>query len=125
MGKSFSDEGYLIIRNAISRKLLVHIQEEISNYLDDFNHNKNKDKKKAFKDNNFVILINDFFYEDSAINLRNELLKKTKLNNILIKKINDNKYRLLAGPFKNFNALKTTYISLNNSGFEDLNIYKD
>jgi len=97
--------------------------EEIK--MDVLTNNKNKDKKKAFKDNNFVILINDFFYEHSAINLRNELTKKTKLNNILIKKINDNKYRLLAGPFKNFNALKTTYISLNNSGFEDLNIYKD
>ena len=48
MGKSFSDEGYLIIKNAISGKLLVHIQEEISNYLDDFNHNKNKDKKAYY-----------------------------------------------------------------------------
>jgi len=41
----------------------------------------------------------------------------------LVKKIGDNKYRLLAGPFKNFNALKTSYISLNNLGFDDLNIY--
>ena len=32
---------------------------------------------------------------------------------------------LLVGPFKNFNALKTTYISLNNLGFENLNIYKE
>ena len=48
MGKSFSDEGYLIIKNAISRKLLVHIQEEISNYLDDFNYNKNKDRKAYY-----------------------------------------------------------------------------
>ena len=47
------------------------------------------------------------------------------MNNIFVKKINDNKDRLSAGPFKNFNALKTTYISLNNLGFDDLNIYKD
>ena len=93
--------------------------------MDDLTNDKDEDKKNAFKDNNFIILINDFYYEDSAINLKNELIKKTKLNNILIKKIGNNKYRLLAGPFKNFNALKTTYISLNNSGFEDLNIYKD
>ena len=93
--------------------------------MDDLTNDKDEDKKNAFNDNNFIILINDFYYEDSAINLKNELIKKTKLNNILIKKIGNNKYRLLAGPFKNFNALKTTYISLNNSGFEDLNIYKD
>ena len=47
------------------------------------------------------------------------------MNNILVKKINNKKYRLLAGPFKNFNALKTTYISLNNLGFEIPNIYRD
>ena len=39
--------------------------------------------------------------------------------------INDNKYRLAVGPFKNFNALKTIYISLNNLGFEELNIYRE
>ena len=47
------------------------------------------------------------------------------INNISVKKINNNKYRLLVGPFKNFNALKNTYISLNNLGFEELNIYKE
>ena len=41
------------------------------------------------------------------------------------KKINDKKYRLFVGPFKNFNALKTTYFSLNNLGFEIPNIYID
>ena len=86
---------------------------------------KIKLKKKIFKDNNFIIVINDFYYEDSAINLKNELFKKTGFSNILVRKISNNKYRLLAGPFKNFNALKTTYISLNNLGFEDLNIYKN
>ena len=58
-------------------------------------------------------------------NLKNELSRKINLTNIMVKKINDNKYRLLVGPFKNFNALKTTYISLNNLGFESLNIYNE
>ena len=57
-------------------------------------------------------------------NLKNDILKKTNIKNISVKKINDNKYRLLTGPFKNFNALKNTYISLNNLGFENLNVYK-
>ena len=82
-------------------------------------------KKKILKDNNFILVINEFYYEDSANNLKKELIKKTNMNNISIKKINNKKYRLLVGPFKNFNALKTAYISLNNLGFEDLNIYKD
>ena len=69
-----------------------------------------------------MIVINDFYYKDSATKLRDELIKKTKFNNIFVKKINNNKYRLLTGPFKNFNALKNSYISLNNLGFDDLNI---
>ena len=93
--------------------------------MDDLSKKEPKVEKKILKENNFLILINDFYYEDSANNLKKELVKKTKINNISVKKINDKKFRLFAGPFKNFNALKTTYISLNNLGFENLNIYKD
>ena len=81
---------------------------------------ENKPERKKF-----ILVISDFYYEDSALELKSDLIKKTKLNNISIKKINDNKYRLLVGPFENFNALKTTYISLNNLGFESLNVYNE
>ena len=74
---------------------------------------------------NFNILINDFYYFDSANSLKNSLIKKIKDKSIKLKKINNNKYRLYAGPFKNFNTLKKTYISLNNLGFNNLNIYKE
>ena len=84
-----------------------------------------KTKKKSDKKSNFILVISDFYYEDSANNLKKDLVKKTKMNNISVKKINNKKYRLLVGPFKNFNALKTTYISLNNLGFENLNIYRE
>ena len=93
--------------------------------MDDLSKKKPKAEKKILKENNFLLVINDFYYEDSANNLKKELVKKTKMNNIFVKKINDKKFRLFAGPFKNFNALKTTYISLNNLGFENMNIYRD
>ena len=80
---------------------------------------------KEIKKKKFIILISYFYYKDSAISLKKELSKKILLKKISIKKINNTKYRLLAGPFENFNALKTTYISLNNLGFEDLNIYNE
>ena len=54
-----------------------------------------------------------------------DLISKTKITNISVKKISDKKYRLFLGPFKNFKALKTSYISLNKLGFEDLNVYKE
>ena len=77
------------------------------------------------KENSYLLVINDFYYIDSAKNLKSELLRKINIKNLYIKKINNKKYRLYVGPFKNFNALKTTYISLNNLGFSDLNIYKE
>ena len=92
--------------------------------MSDITINKSETKKKLDEKNNFILVISDFYYEDSANNLMEELIKKTKLNNIAVNKINDKKYRLFAGPFKNFNALKTTYISLNKLGFESLNVYR-
>ena len=93
--------------------------------MDDLTKVEIKTKKKLDKKSNFILVISDFYYADSANNLMKKLVKKTKVNNISVKKINDKKYRLLAGPFKNFNALKTTYISLNKLGFENLNIYRE
>jgi len=82
-------------------------------------------KKKTINGENFILVISDFYYEDTANSLKIELTKKTKTNYFFVKKINNKKYRLFAGPFKNFNALKIAYISLNNLGFEDLNIYRE
>ena len=93
--------------------------------MDDLTASVNKKNKEASKKEKFMIVVSDFYYKDSAVSLKNDLSKKILLSNIFIKKINNKKYRLLIGPFKNFNALKTTYISLNNLGFESLNIYNE
>ena len=97
--------------------------EEIK--MDDLSKNESSLNKQISKKSNFILIVNDFYYEESAINLMKDLIKKTEMDNISIKKINNNKYRLLVGPFKNFNALKTSYISLNNLGFEISNIKID
>ena len=93
--------------------------------MDDLSKEQLDVKKKSDKDNNFVLAISDFYYHDSAQNLKKELMIKTKINKFSVKKINANKYRLSVGPFKNFSALKSIYISLSNLGFEDLNVYKE
>ena len=97
--------------------------EEIQ--MDNISDAKKNASAEEINKEKFIIIISDFYYKDSALNLKKELSKKISLNNISIKKISNTKYRLLAGPFENFNALKTTYISLNNLGFEDLNIYNE
>ena len=92
--------------------------------MDDLSTEVKVDKKNKQSNNNFIILISDFYYLESAESLKKELERKINLNNISIKKINVNKYRLFVGPFKNFSALKTTYISLNNLDFDQLNVLK-
>ena len=101
------------------------VSGQLSFKINDLTLNKSKINKKLTKKNNFILVISDFYYMDSANNLKNELIKKININNLSIKKINNNKYRLLVGPFESFNALKTTYISLNKLGFEDLNVYNE
>ena len=93
--------------------------------VDDLSKSNIISTTKVKKSSSYFLIINDFYYNDSAIKLKNNLIKKTKINNFTVKKINSNKYRLSVGPFLNFNALKSTYISLNNLGFDDLNIYKE
>ena len=97
--------------------------EEIK--VDDLSVKKNKKKKNKLKNHSYLIVIGDFYYYESAVKLKNELFKKVNSDKFFIKKINENSHRLALGPFKNFKALKTTYISLNNLGFENLNIYKE
>ena len=93
--------------------------------IDDLSEDQSNNEKKIIKKNFFILIISDFYYYNSANNLKNELAKKTHINKFSIQKIHDNKYRLSVGPFKNFNALKSIYISLNKLGFEDLNIYRE
>ena len=93
--------------------------------MDVLSNDTSDNDKEASKQSSFILVINDFYFEDSANELKDELVEKTKMDNISIKKINDKKYRLFVGPFENFNALKTSYISLNNLGFDIPNIYKE
>tara|TARA_B100001123_G_C15341344_1_gene1035080 strand:+ start:2581 stop:3393 length:813 start_codon:yes stop_codon:yes gene_type:complete len=88
--------------------------------------NENVSTENEIKINkNFVLVISDFYYYDSANNLKKDLIQKTQINKFTIKKINHNKYRLSVGPFENFNALKSVYISLNNLGFDELDVYRE
>jgi len=92
--------------------------------VDNISSTIKKENKKNKKNIIFEIIISDFYYRDSAEQLKKRLISEAKIDNFSIKKIGINKHRLISGPFKNINTLKSTYISLNNLGFENLNINK-
>ena len=54
--------------------------------MDDLTEEQAETKKISKKISNFILVIADFYYEDSANNLKKELVKKNKMNNISIKK---------------------------------------
>ena len=81
-------------------------------------------KKLTKKENHFIINIADFYYMDSAQKIVDKFKKEGNISNLKIKKISDKKFKVLSGPFVSFNAMKKTYFSLNELGFENLEIIK-
>lgn len=113
-GNTFEEE-----KNVADKAPVDEIKMDVLNTGEtDVELNKSKNKK-------FILVISDFYYKSTAIELKKDLIKKINLENISVRKIKNNQFRLFVGPFKNFNALKNTYISLNNLGFEGLNIYNE
>ena len=86
--------------------------------------NNNTNLKKKIRKSSYTLVLGDFFYLNSAEDLKDEILKKTKITKVFVTIINDKKHRLSIGPFKDFNSLKYAYISLNNLGFNELTIIK-
>ena len=70
----------------------------------------------------YIINIAEFYFLESAEAVKNRFEKKVNLENIKIKKISKNKFKVYFGPYASFNSMKETYFSLNELGFEDLDI---
>ena len=74
------------------------------------------------KKNQYIINIGDYYFEDSAIAVKDRLTNETGISNIKIEKLSKNKYRVFSGFFDSFNSMKETYYKINNLGFELLNV---
>ena len=53
--------------------------------MDDLTKVKIKTKEKLNKEGNFILVVSDFYYETSAHDLMESLIKKTKVNNFSVK----------------------------------------
>jgi len=73
----------------------------------------------------YIIDIAEFYFIKSAETVKNRFEKEANLENIKIKKISKNKFKVYSGPYASFNSMKETYFSLNKLGFENLNIYRE
>ena len=112
-GTIFDEEKNVATKVPVNEVKMDVLSEEVS-------LETNETKKSTV----YLLVVSDFYYFDSANNLKNKIEQEAKLNNLSINKIKENQYRLSIGPFDNFNALKSSYISLNNLGFDELIILK-
>ena len=73
----------------------------------------------------YSIKIADFYYKDSAENMILRIKKETNLNNPVIKKLSQTKYRVLLGPFNDIKKLEKSFDEIKLLEFENLEILKD
>ena len=82
-------------------------------------------KTKKTKSVNFSIIIAEFFSSDSAVFLKERIIKEMpNFNNkkISIRKKKKNNFQLISGPYNTVNSLKNDYIILKKNGFEELDV---
>ena len=82
-------------------------------------------KTKKTKSVNFSIIIAEFFSSDSAVFLKERIIKEMpNFNNkkISIRKKKKNNFQLISGPYNTVNSLKNDYIILKKIGFEELDV---
>jgi len=86
-----------------------------------------KKEKKQKKNINFIysIKIADFYYKNSAKNMIRRIKNETKINNPIIKKLSNTKYRVLIGPFNDIKKLEESFNEIKSLNFENLVILKN
>ena len=66
----------------------------------------------------------DLYFENSAKILKKRLNEEYNINDIKIKKISKNSYRIYKGPFNNLDSIKRQYNDIIRLNFENIEILK-
>jgi len=82
---------------------------------------KNENKSKNFS---YIIKFADLYFEDSAIMLKDRLIKEFNIKNVSINKLSTNSFRVYIGPFKSLGSIKNGFNDILNLDFENIEILK-
>ena len=93
----------------------------VSNLNVDKKKVKKKQKKKNFR---YIIKVADFYYENSANNMKKRITNELNLNNTKIDKISNTNFRVYFGPYDNLKSLKNAYNDIYPLNFENIEILK-
>jgi len=82
-------------------------------------------KNEISKKFSYEIKIADFYFNDTALLLIDRIVKETKIKDAKIKKINEKKYRVYAGPFNNIKSLQKSFNDISILEFENIEFIKN
>ena len=93
--------------------------------ISDLNTKQANTKNGLSKKFSYEIKIADFYFNDTASLLIDRIVKETMIKDAKIKKINEKKYRVYAGPFNNINSLQKSFNDISILEFENIEIIKN
>ena len=93
--------------------------------ISDLNIKETNAKNELSKKFSYEIKIADFYFNDTASLLIDRITKETKIKDVKIKKINEKKYRVYAGPFNNISSLQKSYNDISILEFENIEFIKN
>jgi len=93
--------------------------------ISDLNIKEINTKNELSKKFSYKIKIADFYFNDTASLLLDRIIKETNIKYAKIKKINEKKYRVYAGPFNNINSLQKSFNDISLLEFENIEIIKN
>jgi len=93
--------------------------------ISDLNIESTNTKNEISKKFSYKIKIADFYFNDTASLLVDRIVKETMIKGAKIKKINEKKYRVYAGPFNDIISLQKSFNDISILEFENIEIIKN
>ena len=116
---------YTPITTPLSKKDAEQAQQSVVQLAKDLGKSVEKKKKIKKKDFNYIIKIADFYFENSAIDMKKRIFNQTSIKNIRVKKLSDTKFRVFIGPYDNLNSLKKSFNAIKTLEFDNIEIIKN
>ena len=112
--KTFEEEKNVAIKAPVKNISISNLNiEEVDT--------KNEINKKF----SYEIKIADFYFNDTALLLVDRIIKETMIKDVKIKKLDQKKYRVYAGPFNNISSLQKSFNDISILKFENIEIIKN
>jgi hypothetical protein len=93
--------------------------------ISDLNIEETNAKNELIEKFSYEIKIADFYFNTTASLLVDRIIKETTIKDAKIKKVNEKKYRVYAGPFNNINSLQKSFNDISILDFENIEIIKN